>query len=231
MPLRDEMAGIGERIVAHFAAGGEPPFILYQYAPADEWAVRRNLGELRRWLEAAPRQVACAPVSLADLFWRAIEQSGFLDEIIVQEREAVAASNPDALREVHESVGEILRQPPTLPDRVVAEVEDCDERTAVFLYRAGVLFPAYRTSTCGCRKLCRGWSGGIAVLVDESVTAGRFDDLEVEVVAVRAKNPVGAQLHLLGRAAVPFDACEHRDHRRHKLLERASCVAGCDVVI
>ena len=147
MPLRDEMAGIGERIVAHFAAGGEPPFILYQYAPADEWAVRRNLGELRRWLEAAPRQVACAPVSLADLFWRAIEQSGFLDEIIVQEREAVAASNPDALREVHESVGEILRQPPTLPDRVVAEVEDCDERTAVFLYRAGVLFPAYRTST------------------------------------------------------------------------------------
>ena len=147
MPLRDEMAGIGERIVAHFAAGGEPPFILYQYAPADEWAVRRNLGELRRWLEAAPRQVACAPVSLADLFWRAIEASGFLDEIIVQEREAVAASNPDALREVHESVGEILRQPPTLPDRVVAEVEDCDERTAVFLYRAGVLFPAYRTST------------------------------------------------------------------------------------
>ena len=147
MPLRDEMAGIGERIVAHFAAGGEPPFILYQYAPADEWAVRRNLGELRRWLEAAPRQVACAPVSLADLFWRAIEASGFLDEIIVQEREAVAASNPDALREVHESVGEILRQPPTLPDRVVDEVEDCDERTAVFLYRAGVLFPAYRTST------------------------------------------------------------------------------------
>ena len=147
MPLRDEMAGIGERIVAHFAAGGEPPFILYQYAPADEWAVRRNLGELRRWLEAAPRQVACAPVSLADLFWRAIEESGFLDEIIVQEREAVAASNPDALREVHASVGEILRQPPTLPDRVVAEVEDYDERTAVFLYRAGVLFPAYRTST------------------------------------------------------------------------------------
>ena len=147
MSLRDEMAGIGERIVAHFAAGGEPPFILYQYAPADEWAVRRDLSELRRWLEAAPRQVACAPVSLADLFWRAIEQSGFLDEIIVQEREAVAASNPDALREVHASVGEILRQPPTLPDRVVAEVEDCDERTAVFLYRAGVLFPAYRTST------------------------------------------------------------------------------------
>ena len=34
---------------------------------------------------------------------------------------------------------------------------------------------------CGCRKLCRWWSGGISVLVDESVTAGRFQDLEVSV--------------------------------------------------
>ena len=34
---------------------------------------------------------------------------------------------------------------------------------------------------CGCRKLCRGWSGGISVLVDESTTAGRSNDLEVSV--------------------------------------------------
>ena len=34
---------------------------------------------------------------------------------------------------------------------------------------------------CGCRKLRRGWSGGISVLVDESVTAGRFHDLEVSI--------------------------------------------------
>ena len=34
---------------------------------------------------------------------------------------------------------------------------------------------------CGCRKLCRWWSGGISVLVDETVTAGRFQDLEVSV--------------------------------------------------
>ena len=34
---------------------------------------------------------------------------------------------------------------------------------------------------CGCRKLCRSWSGGISVLVDESVTAGRFHDLEVSI--------------------------------------------------
>ena len=35
--------------------------------------------------------------------------------------------------------------------------------------------------TCGCRKLCRGWSGGISVLVDETVTASRFHDLEVSI--------------------------------------------------
>ena len=34
---------------------------------------------------------------------------------------------------------------------------------------------------CGCRKLCRGWSGGISVLVHESVPAGRSQDLEVSV--------------------------------------------------
>ena len=37
------------------------------------------------------------------------------------------------------------------------------------------------SGTCGCRKLCRGWSCGISVLVDESTTAGRSNDLEVSV--------------------------------------------------
>ena len=147
MPLREELRGVGERIVAHFGTGGEPPFILYQYLPTREWEVRRDLGELRRWLEAAPRRISCAAVSLADLFWIALEESGYHEELIDQEREATEASDSSALREVHAAVGEILREPPTLPDRVIAEVADCEERTAVFLYRAGALYPAYRTST------------------------------------------------------------------------------------
>ena len=147
MSLREEIEGIGERIAAHFKAGGEPPFILYQYAPESEWKVRRELGELRRWLEAPPREIACASISLADLFWHAVEESGYLDELVAQERAATEAADDSAMREVHEAVGEILRQPPTLPDRVVDAVDDYDERTAVFLYRAGALYPAYRTST------------------------------------------------------------------------------------
>jgi hypothetical protein len=145
VPLRNELRKVGERIVAYFDGGGDPPFVIYQYLPDQEWSVRRDAGELRRWLEAEPRRVACSSVSLARLFWQALEGSGFLDELIVQERDA--AGDPDALRDVYAAVGEILREPPTLPDRVIAEVSDSDERTAVFLYRAGALYPAYRTST------------------------------------------------------------------------------------
>lgn len=147
MPLRDELRGIGERVAAFFTSGGEPPFIVYQYLPTKEWQVRRDLGELRRWLEAAPRGIGCASVSLADLFWQALEESAYLDELVAQERIANETSNGDALREVHAAVGEILREPPTLPDRVITQVSDYDERTAVFLYRAGALYPSYRTST------------------------------------------------------------------------------------
>jgi hypothetical protein len=143
--LREELKQVGERIVSHFDIGGEPPFIVYQYLPYQEWSVRRDLGELRRWLEAEPRRVSCAAVSLAKLFWQALEDSGFAEELIAQEQEAMA--DPAALRQVYDAVGEILREPPALPDRVIEEVGDCDERTAVFLYRAGALYPAYRTST------------------------------------------------------------------------------------
>src|SRR4051794_28310231 len=118
MPLRDELRGIGDRIVAHFDGSADPPFIIYQYMPDEEWSVRRDLGELRRWLEAEPRRISCAAVSLAELFWRALEESGFLDELIAQERDA--AGDPDLLRDVYAGVGEILREPPTLPDRVIA---------------------------------------------------------------------------------------------------------------
>lgn len=145
MPLRDELKQVGERIVSHVDLGGEPPFIVYQYPPHEEWRVRRDLGELRRWLEAEPRRVSCAAVSLARLFWQAIEDSGYIEELVAQEQQAMA--KPAALRQVYDAVGEILREPPTLPDRVINEVKDCDERTAIFLYRAGALYPAYRTST------------------------------------------------------------------------------------
>ena len=63
--------------------------------------------------------------------------------------------------------------------------------------------PALRRA-CGCRKLCRSWSGGISVLVDESVTAGRSNDLEAPSSPTEAKRQL--------RALVPILLDEHRVH-------------------
>jgi len=136
---------IGQRIVDHFDNPGDPPFLLYQYRPQEEYPVRRDLAELRTWLGAESRGIHSVSISLADLFWEALGESGWLEQLIEQEREA--SENPGALRGVYDSIGEILREKPTLADRIVSELENCEPRTAVFLYRAGALYPAYRTST------------------------------------------------------------------------------------
>ncbi len=146
MPLHDDLRGVGQRILEFHRHGGDPPYLLYVYPPADEWAVRRDLKELQLWLEAPDQGIRCAAISLADLFWQSLEADGWIDELIAQE--ADAGGDETILPDVFRSVGEILRLPPTLPDRVVTAVEQFDDgRTAVFLYRAGALFPAYRTST------------------------------------------------------------------------------------
>jgi BREX protein BrxB len=146
VPLRDDLQGIGQRILDFYGRGGDPPYLLYVYPPAQEWAVRGDLKDLQLWLEAPDQRVRCAAVSLAELFWRALEQDGWIDEVIAQE--IGARGDEKAMADIFRSVSEILHLPPSLPDRVVAAVEElADERAAVFLYRAGALYPAYRTST------------------------------------------------------------------------------------
>lgn len=146
MPLRDDLRGIGQRILDFYQRGGDPPYLLYVYEPSDEWVVRRDLKDLQLWLEAPDQSVRCAAISLADLFWQALEAEGWIDELVSQERDA--AGDETALYEVYRAVGEILQLPPSLPERVIAALDELrDDRTAVFLYRAGALYPAYRTST------------------------------------------------------------------------------------
>ncbi|MBX7132278.1 MAG: DUF1788 domain-containing protein [Fimbriimonadaceae bacterium] len=145
MPLPESLLGIGERIVEHFEQGGDPPFQLYVYDPVAEWEVRREFAELRLWLGAADRRVNVAAVSLAKLFWAALDDAGWLESLIAAEK--AAGRDTASIAEVYDAVGEVLRDEPTLPDRVRAELADVDERTAVFLYRAGALYPAYRTSS------------------------------------------------------------------------------------
>ena len=75
----------------------------------------------------------------------------FFETLIAQERETAQTEHRDALSEVDESVGEILLQPSMLTDKIVVAVDDCTDtaggRTAVFLYRVGAFYLAYRTLT------------------------------------------------------------------------------------
>lgn len=139
MSLSDPLADIADRIVGFYERGSTPPFLVYQYDPSDEYAVRRELVDLKRWLKAK-HEINCQTISLADVFWEALEEHGQLDMIIEAER---AGNFEDAQL----AVRQILANPPTLADRIVERVaENGGERAAIFLYRAGALYPAHRTS-------------------------------------------------------------------------------------
>jgi hypothetical protein len=141
MPLPKSIQQLADAIVAfHAKPVGDGPYQLYQYLPEKEYRVRRDLTDLKVWLEA--KQINCVALSLADLFWDAIEESGRLNAIIAAEKDGGSTGLLDAI----ESIGNLLRRSPSLTDRIVADVQDVAPRSAVFLYRAGALYPAIRTS-------------------------------------------------------------------------------------
>jgi hypothetical protein len=143
VPLPEPLQGISREILDYFEEpASSPPYALYVYEPGDEFAVRREMRDLLAFLNA--RGVDVAAISLADLFWEAIDQSGFYESIVSAEK-----SNPSdgwALEQVHLSIREILTEKPSLADRVIAAVDDKPEKCAVLLYRAGALYPVFRTS-------------------------------------------------------------------------------------
>lgn len=141
MPLPDALADIADRIVGFYENQSTPPFIIYQYEPADEYAVRRELVDLRRWLEAKPRRIECQTISLAQVFWHALEDRGQLEMVVEAEK---AGQYEDAQL----AVRQILGARPTLAARLLERIDLSDaSRSAVFLYRAGALYPSHRTST------------------------------------------------------------------------------------
>lgn len=141
MPLPEPLADIAERIVTSYEGQTSPPFIVFQYDPRDEYEVRRELADLRRWLEAPARGISCLTISLADIFWETLDASGHLPALIAAEESGQHADAQLAVRQ-------ILAQAPTMADRLVERIGATgDGRVAVFLYRAGALYPAHRTST------------------------------------------------------------------------------------
>ena len=72
MPLPEPVTNIAERIVTYYETKATPPFLIYQHEPKDEYVVRRELSDLRRWLEADPRNIDCDTISLAAVFWETL---------------------------------------------------------------------------------------------------------------------------------------------------------------
>lgn len=143
MPLPEPLQKIAEDILGYLGDRTVgPPYMVFVYEPEAELAVRKEVLDLVAYLKAHGSDVAA--VSLADLFWQAVDESGFYDQMVEVEKEN--RGDPWALEKVHETLREILISEPTLADRVITALGDTPENCAVILTRAGALYPVFRTS-------------------------------------------------------------------------------------
>lgn len=144
--LDPALLDVAKRIVEYhdLDGGATVPCWVYVYDPKEEFEVRERVVKMATWLRAPGRDVESVSVSLADIFWEAIDASGMYDELVAQER--AVDGDRVAQAEVHRSVGQILRLPPTLTERVAARLPQPPGRWVAVLYRAGALYPGYRTS-------------------------------------------------------------------------------------
>ena len=136
---------LGEEVVSYYAGhsvGGTPPYLVYVYPPDKEHQVRSDLQDLRVWLQA--RGVTAVAISLADLFWQTMDESAFFDQIVAEEQRR--PGDAAVLAEVMISISQILQGPPSLADRVLQAIGEPPERSVTCLYRAGALYPVFRTS-------------------------------------------------------------------------------------
>ncbi len=120
MPLPEPLQKIGDEFLRYFGdRASTPPYMLYVYEPEAELAVRREMQDLVAYLTA--HSIDVAAVSLAELFWQAVDASGFYEEIV--EAEKANPGDPWALKQAHETLQEILTGHPSLADRVLAAVD------------------------------------------------------------------------------------------------------------
>lgn len=139
------MLSLGERIELlaidlladppRISAYADLPFAILRYDPQEEWELRRHIRLLRARLEREGRQTRV--VSLADLLWRAVDQTEGMEAIVAEERDF-------GHDRAEETLNRILSDADfaPLPDLLAAELADLDpERTVVFLLRAGAMAP------------------------------------------------------------------------------------------
>jgi len=146
VPLSRPLQEINDDVMQFFERSSTtevPPYFVYVYDPADEFRTRTDMSDLQLSLTA--HDIRCVSISLADLFWEAIDESGDYDAIVAEEK--AYPDDSEALERVHQTINEILREEPNLSQRVMERMENLPSRSVAFLYRAGALYPAYRTSS------------------------------------------------------------------------------------
>ncbi len=146
MPLSRPLQEICDDVLSFFERSSNtevPPYFVYVYDPKDEFSARRDMADLQ--LAFTANDIAGVSLSLADLFWEAIDDSGDYDAIVDEEK--AFPNDPAAMERIHQTINEILRAEPSLSERVMKRMESFPSGSVAFLCRAGALYPAYRTSS------------------------------------------------------------------------------------
>lgn len=122
------------------------PFAVFVYPPGDELEMRKQVA----FLETRLRQEAglsAERIDLAKVMWSCFEQrAGSIEKLMDTERSA--RNIDDFLKEAKVLLSGVdSSRPGPLDERVIDRLESLDAADGVgLLYRAGELFPMYRTS-------------------------------------------------------------------------------------
>ncbi len=129
-------------------------FAILPYDPEDELALRRAINELCERLRDAGWNTGTIP--LHSLLLERLRAQGpeFIDAMIAREKKLSSGTDPSrGLRTLKERVVSLIEGPDGIAADVIREVEQViakrdatDNRTVIFLARAGALYPFFRTS-------------------------------------------------------------------------------------
>lgn len=142
--IQERIADLERDLVAPelaISAYHDLPFAIFRYDPSEELVMRTEISSLAvRLKNEHGRKVL--KISLADLMFRVLgETRGGIEKLAAMEEKM---GLDITIQQVHRTIS--AKMP--LHELVVRELEqhNPDENTVVFLYRAGGLFPAFRTS-------------------------------------------------------------------------------------
>lgn len=131
--LRRDLLAIPPRISAY----SDLPFAIILYHPSEEREFRSQVRRLRGSLEAAGKRVTM--ISLAELFWTALEETEGVDAFVQQERDEGHAA-------AQRTINGYLTDPDlaALPDLLAKRLVELDPKHDVaLLVRAAAMAPAF----------------------------------------------------------------------------------------